>query len=629
MPNICETYDVVVVGAGHAGCEAALASARLGLETICFTVSCESIALMPCNPNIGGSSKGHLVREIDALGGEMGKNIDKTFIQSKMLNKSKGPAVHSLRAQADKAEYTKQMRIVMENTPHLLVRQAEVTEIIVEDNTIKGVKTLSGATYYAKAVILCTGVYLKARCLHGDVIYETGPNGLQAANHLTQSLIDNGIEVRRFKTGTPARVDKRSIDFSKMTEQFGDERIVPFSFTTDPESIQKEQVSCWLTYTNEKTHEIIKNNIDRSPLYAGVIHGTGPRYCPSIEDKVVRFADKDRHQVFIEPEGLYTNEMYLGGMSSSMPEDVQYAMYKSVPGLENVHIVRNAYAIEYDCISAVQLKSSLEFKNIKGLFAGGQFNGSSGYEEAAAQGIIAGINAAMYIKDKEPLILDRSESYIGVLIDDLVTKESFEPYRMMTSRAEYRLILRQDNADLRLTKYGYQVGLIDEERMNQVNEKERLIKEEIERVKTVNIGTGKEVQDILEQNGSTQLKTGVTLAELIKRPELSYQILAPVDKHRPELREDIKEQVNINLKYEGYIERQLRQVEHFKKLENKLIPDSIDYLEIKGLRKEAMQKLDKFKPRSIGQASRISGVSPADISVLLVYIEQFRRKESN
>lgn len=629
MPNICETYDVVVVGAGHAGCEAALASARLGLETICFTVSCESIALMPCNPNIGGSSKGHLVREIDALGGEMGKNIDKTFIQSKMLNKSKGPAVHSLRAQADKAEYTKQMRIVMENTPHLLVRQAEVTEIIVEDNTIKGVKTLSGATYYAKAVILCTGVYLKARCLHGDVIYETGPNGLQAANHLTQSLIDNGIEVRRFKTGTPARVDKRSIDFSKMTEQFGDERIVPFSFTTDPESIQKEQVSCWLTYTNEKTHEIIKNNIDRSPLYAGVIHGTGPRYCPSIEDKVVRFADKDRHQVFIEPEGLYTNEMYLGGMSSSMPEDVQYAMYKSVPGLENVRIVRNAYAIEYDCISAVQLKSSLEFKNIKGLFAGGQFNGSSGYEEAAAQGIIAGINAAMYIKDKEPLILDRSESYIGVLIDDLVTKESFEPYRMMTSRAEYRLILRQDNADLRLTKYGYQVGLIDEERMNQVNEKERLIKEEIERVKTVNIGTGKEVQDILEQNGSTQLKTGVTLAELIKRPELSYQILAPVDKHRPELREDIKEQVNINLKYEGYIERQLRQVEHFKKLENKLIPDSIDYLEITGLRKEAMQKLDKFKPRSIGQASRISGVSPADISVLLVYIEQFRRKESN
>ena len=629
MPNICETYDVVVVGAGHAGCEAALASARLGLETICFTVSCESIALMPCNPNIGGSSKGHLVREIDALGGEMGKNIDKTFIQSKMLNKSKGPAVHSLRAQADKAEYTKQMRIVMENTPHLLVRQAEVTEIIVEDNTIKGVKTLSGATYYAKAVILCTGVYLKARCLHGDVIYETGPNGLQAANHLTQSLIDNGIEVRRFKTGTPARVDKRSIDFSKMTEQFGDERIVPFSFTTDPESIQKEQVSCWLTYTNEKTHEIIKNNIDRSPLYAGVIHGTGPRYCPSIEDKVVRFADKDRHQVFIEPEGLYTNEMYLGGMSSSMPEDVQYAMYKSVPGLENVRIVRNAYAIEYDCISAVQLKSSLEFKNIKGLFAGGQFNGSSGYEEAAAQGIIAGINAAMYIKDKEPLILDRSESYIGVLIDDLVTKESFEPYRMMTSRAEYRLILRQDNADLRLTKYGYQVGLIDEERMNQVNEKERLIKEEIERVKTVNIGTGKEVQDILEQNGSTQLKTGVTLAELIKRPELSYQILAPVDKHRPELREDIKEQVNINLKYEGYIERQLRQVEHFKKLENKLIPDSIDYLEIKGLRKEAMQKLDKFKPRSIGRASRISGVSPADISVLLVYIEQFRRKESN
>ncbi len=631
MPNICENYDVVVVGAGHAGCEAALAAARLGLNTICFTVSCESIALMPCNPNIGGSSKGHLVREVDALGGEMGKNIDATFIQSKMLNKSKGPAVHSLRAQADKMEYTKRMRMVMENTDNLLVRQAEVTEIIVEDNVIKGVKTLSGAVYLAKAVVLCTGVYLKARCIHGDVSYETGPNGLQAANHLTQSLLDNGIEIQRFKTGTPARVDKRSIDFSKMAEQFGDERIVPFSFTTDPDSIQREQVSCWLTYTNEETHKIITDNIDRSPLYAGVIQGTGPRYCPSIEDKVMRFADKDRHQVFIEPEGLYTNEMYLGGMSSSLPEDVQYAMYRTVPGLENVKIVRNAYAIEYDCISAVQLKSSLEFKKISGLFAAGQFNGSSGYEEAAAQGIIAGINAAQFVKGEEPLVLDRSEAYIGVLIDDLVTKESTEPYRMMTSRAEYRLILRQDNADLRLTKYGYKVGLIDEERMQSVIEKERLIEEEVERVKHVNIGTNGIIQDIIRESGSTELKNGATLAELIKRPELSYDLLAPVDKYRPELKEDVAEQVNINLKYEGYIERQLRQVEHFKKLESKIIPDSINYLDISGLRKEAMQKLDKFRPRSIGQASRISGVSPADISVLLVYMEQFRRKgkESN
>ena len=625
MPNIREEYDVVVVGAGHAGCEAALASARLGLNTICFTVSCESIAMMPCNPNIGGSSKGHLVREIDALGGEMGKNIDATFIQSKMLNKSKGPAVHSLRAQADKADYSRRMRQVMENTDNLLVRQAEVSELMVGDGVIKGVKTFSGAEYYAKAVVLCTGVYLKARCIYGDTSYETGPNGLQAATHLTDSLIKNGIEVRRFKTGTPARVDKRSVDFSKMTEQFGDERVVPFSFTTDPETIQKEQVSCWLTYTNEKTHKIIRDNLDRSPLYAGVIHSTGPRYCPSIEDKVVKFADKDRHQVFIEPEGLYTNEMYLGGMSSSMPEDVQYAMYKTVPGLENVKIVRNAYAIEYDCINAVQLKSSLEFKNIKGLFSGGQFNGSSGYEEAAAQGLVAGINAAMYVKNKEPMILDRSESYIGVLIDDLVTKETTEPYRMMTSRAEYRLLLRQDNADLRLTKRGFEVGLISKERMDSVIEKERLIKEEIERVSSVNIGTGEEVQKVMEEYGSTPLKTGATLAELIKRPELNYECLEPIDKHRPQLSWDVREQVNINLKYEGYIERQLRQVEHFKKLENKLIPDSIEYEKINGLRKEATQKLCKFRPRSIGQASRISGVSPADISVLLVYMEQFYR----
>ena len=627
MPNIKETYDVVVVGAGHAGCEAALASARLGLETIIFTVSVESIAMMPCNPNIGGSSKGHLVREIDAIGGEMGKNIDATFIQSKMLNASKGPAVHSLRAQADKSDYSRRMRQVLENTEHLHIRQAEVSEIIVNDGVIGGVKTVSGAVYEAKSVILCTGVYLKARCIYGDVSYHTGPNGLQAANHLTESLINNGIEVRRFKTGTPARVDKRSIDFSKMTEQFGDKTVVPFSFETDPATVQKDQVSCWLTYTNEETHKIIKDNIDRSPLYSGDIQGTGPRYCPSIEDKVVRFADKDRHQVFIEPEGLYTNEMYLGGMSSSMPEDVQYAMYKTVPGLEHVRIVRNAYAIEYDCINAIQLKSSLEFKKIKGLFAGGQFNGSSGYEEAAAQGIIAGINAAQYVKGKEPLILDRSESYIGVLIDDLVTKESFEPYRMMTSRAEYRLILRQDNADIRLTKYGHDIGLISDERYERLQNKIKLIDEEIERVKSVNIGTNEQVQKLLLENGSTELLTGVTLAELIKRPELSYELLAPIDKHRPELPWDVRQQVNINLKYEGYISRQLRQVEHFKKLENKIIPEGLDYYEINGLRKEAMQKLDKFNPRSIGQASRISGVSPADISVLLVYLESYRRNK--
>ena len=629
MPNIKEAYDVIVVGAGHAGCEAALASARLGLETIIFTVSVESIAMMPCNPNIGGSSKGHLVREIDALGGEMGKNIDATFIQSKMLNSSKGPAVHSLRAQADKSDYSRRMRQVLENTEHLHIRQAEVSEIIVNDGVIGGVKTVSGAEYTAKAVVLCTGVYLKARCIYGDVSYHTGPNGLQAANHLTESLINNGIEIRRFKTGTPARVDKRSVDFSKMTEQFGDKRVVPFSFETDPETVQKEQVSCWLTYTNEETHKIIKDNIDRSPLYSGDIQGTGPRYCPSIEDKVVRFADKDRHQVFIEPEGLYTNEMYLGGMSSSMPEDVQYAMYKTVPGLENVRIVRNAYAIEYDCISTIQLKSSLEFKKIKGLFAGGQFNGSSGYEEAAAQGIIAGINAAQYVKGNEPLILDRSESYIGVLIDDLVTKESLEPYRMMTSRAEYRLILRQDNADIRLTKYGYEVGLISEERYQKLQKKIALIAKEIERVKAVNIGTNEQVQKLLVENKSTELITGVTLAELIKRPELSYEILAPIDKHRPELPWDVKEQVNINLKYEGYISRQLKQVEHFKKLEKKIIPEGLDYYSITGLRKEAMQKLDKFNPRSIGQASRISGVSPADISVLLVYLESYRRNSHN
>ncbi len=626
MPNLKEEYDIVVVGAGHAGCEAALACARLGLETICFTVSVESIAMMPCNPNVGGSSKGHLVREIDALGGEMGKNIDATFIQSKMLNSSKGPAVHSLRAQADKSEYSRRMRRVLENTEHLTIRQAEVSELIVEDGMIRGVKTFSGAEYQCKAVVLCTGTYLKARCIYGDVSNYTGPNGLQAANHLTDSLKACGIEMFRFKTGTPARVDKRSIDFSKMEEQFGDKKIVPFSFSTNPADIQKDQISCWLTYTNEKTHEIIRNNLDRSPLYSGTIHGTGPRYCPSIEDKVVRFADKDRHQVFVEPEGEYTNEMYLGGMSSSLPEDVQYEMYRTVPGLENVKIVRNAYAIEYDCINPIQLKSSLEFKKISGLFSGGQFNGSSGYEEAACQGLIAGINAAMKVLDKDPLILDRSEAYIGVLIDDLVTKENHEPYRMMTSRAEYRLLLRQDNADLRLSKHGHRVGLLSDDQYEKVVHKEKVIADEIERLSSVNIGTGKKVQEVMEANNSTPLKTGTTLAELIKRPELNYEAIEQLDPDRKPLSDDVVEQININLKYEGYIQRQLKQVEHFKKLEKKLISDAIDYDAINGLRKEAIQKLDKFKPRSIGQASRISGVSPADISVLLVYMEQFSKK---
>ena len=620
-----ESYDIAVIGAGHAGCEAALACARLGLSTIMFTVSVESIALMPCNPNIGGSSKGHLVREIDALGGEMGKNIDKTFIQSKMLNRSKGPAVHSLRAQADKADYTQSMRTVLENTDNLTIRQAEVSELMAEDGVIKGVKTFSGATYYTKAVVLCTGTYLQARCIYGDVSYNTGPNGLLPANHLTASLEKLGIEILRFKTGTPARVDGRSIDFSKMEEQFGDERVVPFSFSTNPDSIQKEQVSCWLTYTNETTHEIIRNNIDRSPLYSGVIHGTGPRYCPSIEDKVMRFADKDRHQVFIEPEGLYTNEYYLGGMSSSLPEDVQYAMYRTVPGLENVRIVRNAYAIEYDCINPIQLKPSLEFKKISGLFSGGQLNGSSGYEEAAAQGLIAGINAAMKIKGKEPLVLDRSEAYIGVLIDDLVTKENKEPYRMMTSRAEYRLLLRQDNADMRLAKRGHEVGLLSDEAYNAVLDKISQIEREIERLKHVTVGGNERVNNFLKELNSTTLNNGITLAELIKRPELNYDVLAELDSDRPQLRDDIREQVNINLKYEGYISRELRQVEHFKKLESKLIPENIDYDDIGSLRIEARQKLKSYMPRSIGQASRISGVSPADISVLLVYMEQKRR----
>ena len=624
MNKLVEYIDVAVIGAGHAGCEASLAAARLGLETMVFTVSVDSIAMMPCNPNIGGSSKGHLVKEIDALGGEMGKVIDKTFIQSKMLNKSKGPAVHSLRAQADKKNYSNTMRQVLENTPHLTIKQAEVTELIVEDGTIKGVKTYSGATYYAKAVVLCTGTYLKARCIYGDVSNYTGPNGLQAANYLTDSLKANGVEMFRFKTGTPARIDKRSIDFSKMEEQKGDERVVPFSFSTDPESVQIDQVSCWLTYTNEKTHEIIRENLDRSPLYSGMIEGTGPRYCPSIEDKVVRFADKSRHQVFIEPEGLNTNEMYVGGMSSSLPEDVQYDMYRSVPGLEHAKIVRNAYAIEYDCINQRQLMPTLEFKNIKNLFSGGQFNGSSGYEEAAAQGLIAGINAALKVKGEELLVLDRSEAYIGVLIDDLVTKENHEPYRMMTSRAEYRLLLRQDNADLRLREKGYRVGLISKEQYQDILEKEQLIKEEIERVEHVNVGASKPVQELLEQYGSTPLTSGSTLGELIRRPELNYEVLAPIDKNRPELRYDIREQVNINIKYDGYITRQLKQVEQFKKLESKKIPEDMDYDQVKSLRIEAVQKLKLYRPVSIGQASRIAGVSPADVSVLLVYLESHR-----
>ena len=624
IPYLEETYDVVIVGAGHAGCEAALASARLGMETIMFTVSVDSIALMPCNPNIGGSSKGHLVRELDALGGEMGKNIDKTFIQSKMLNESKGPAVHSLRAQADKQDYSRHMRRTLENTDHLTIRQAEVSEILAEDGKIRGVKTFSGAVYYAKAVILCTGTYLKARCIYGDVSNPTGPNGLQAANHLTDSLREHGIEMFRFKTGTPARVDKKSIDFSKMEEQFGDLRIVPFSFSTNPDEIQKDQVSCWLTYTNENTHRIIKDNLDRSPLFSGAIEGTGPRYCPSIEDKVVKFPDKNRHQVFVEPEGLYTNEMYLGGMSSSLPEDVQYAMYRTVPGLEKVKIVRNAYAIEYDCINALQLKPTLEFKKISGLFAGGQFNGSSGYEEAAVQGFMAGVNAVMKIRGQEAVVLDRSQAYIGVLIDDLVTKENHEPYRMMTSRAEYRLLLRQDNADIRLRKIGHEIGLVSDEEYEHLLRKMDDIQSEIKRLEKTVIGVNDRVQMFLEKYGSTLLKSGITLAELVKRPELDYDKLAELDEGRPELPDDVREQVNIEIKYEGYIKRQMQQVAQFKKLEDKKLPEDFDYSEVNSLRREAVQKLNKVQPATIGQASRISGVSPADISVLLVH---FTRKQ--
>lgn len=631
MPYIQEKYDVCVVGAGHAGCESALAAARLGFETILFTISIDSIAMMPCNPNIGGSSKGHLVREIDALGGEMGKNIDKTFIQSKMLNKSKGPAVHSLRAQADKISYTIEMRKTLQSADHLTIRQAEVAEIMTDGEEgnyrIIGLKTVSGGIYYANAVVLCTGTYLKARCLTGEMVTNTGPNGLQAANYLTDSLKAHKIEVYRFKTGTPARIDKRSIDFSKMKEQFGDDVVVPFSFTTDPKDVQIDQVSCWLTYTNEETHEIIRKNLDRSPLFAGVIEGTGPRYCPSIEDKVVKFADKERHQVFIEPEGIHTNEMYISGMSSSLPEDVQYQMYRTVPGLEHADIVRNAYAIEYDCINPNQLYPSLEFKTIHGLFSGGQLNGSSGYEEAACQGLIAGINACMYIQGKDPLILDRSEAYIGVLIDDLVTKENHEPYRMMTSRAEYRLLLRQDNADLRLSQKGYEVGLLPKERYEWVIKKKKLISQEMDRVAKVMIGASQKVQELLISYESIPLNTGTSLTELIRRPELNYDMLAPIDKDRPDLPAEVTEQVNINIKYEGYITRQIKQVAQFKKLENKKLPGNLDYREVHSLRKEAVQKLNQIKPVSIGQASRISGVSPADISVILVYLEQVKKRE--
>lgn len=636
MNTIEETYDAIVVGAGHAGCEAALALARMGQETIIFTVSMDSVAMMPCNPNVGGSSKGHLVREIDALGGEMGKNIDLTYIQSKMLNRSKGPAVHSLRAQADKAEYTRRMRMTMENTDHLTLRQAEVAELIFEDTDfkkIKGVRTKSGASYYAKCVVLCTGVYLNARCIYGDVVNHTGPNGLSAATYLSDSMTDAGIPLRRFKTGTPARIDKRSIDFSKMEEQFGDEKIVPFSFTNTEEDIKRDQISCWLTYTNEQTHQIIRDNIDRSPLFSGAIEGTGPRYCPSIEDKVMKFADKDRHQVFVEPEGEFTNEMYIGGMSSSLPEDVQYAMYRSVPGLEHAKIVRNAYAIEYDCISALLLKPSLEFKEVEGLFSAGQMNGSSGYEEAAAQGLMAGISAARKLQGKEPVVLDRSQAYIGVLIDDLVTKETKEPYRMMTSRAEYRLLLRQDNADLRLTDIGHEIGLISEERYARFCKKRELINQEVQRLNETMVGANKTIQNFLETHGSTTLKTAASLADLIKRPELSYEQIAPIDEERDSVYEkdaaawngpfasEIMEQINIELKYDGYIKRQKSQVEHFVKLEKKKIPQDIDYEDVHNLRKEARQKLNEVRPENIGQASRISGVSPADISVLMIYLK--------
>ena len=633
--HIEEYYDIIVVGAGHAGCEAALAAARLGLSTLVFTVSVDSIALMPCNPNIGGTSKGHLVCELDALGGEMGKCIDKTFIQSKMLNRSKGPAVHSLRAQADKMAYIAEMRKTLENTEHLRIRQGEVSELLAEtvDNSEKrriiGVKTCSGAVYHAKKVVLCTGVYLKARCIYGDVSEYTGPNGLRAANELTGSILKLGIPVRRFKTGTPARVDRRSIDFSKMEEQKGDQEIRPFSFSNEPEDIAREQVSCWLTYTNEETHRIIRENIDRSPLFSGDIKGTGPRYCPSIEDKVVKFPEKERHQIFVEPEGLYTNEMYLSGMSSSLPEDVQHAMIRTMPGFEHADIVRNAYAIEYDCIDATCLKPTLEFKEIEGLYAAGQINGSSGYEEAAVQGFMAGVNAALSSLNREEVVLDRSQGYIGVLIDDLVTKESHEPYRMMTSRAEYRLLLRQDNADLRLRETGYRIGLVSQKEYDRYLEKKEMIAAEVQRMQQTIAGSNETTNAFLRKHGSAELpdSRGVSFAELIKRPELNYELLFEIDPGRKPLPWRVREQVNIEIKYEGYIRRQMQQVEHFKKLEGKKLPKDINYQELKGLRLEARQKLEKIRPENIGQAGRISGVSPADVSVLMIYLEQRRQEE--
>ena len=628
MNYVEENYDIIIIGAGHAGCEAALAAARLGFQTICFTVSLDSVAMMPCNPNIGGTSKGHLVREIDALGGQMGINIDATFIQSKMLNESKGPAVHSLRAQADKKAYQMRMLRTMQDQENLTLRQGEVAKLIIEDDKVMGVIMSSGAIYHAKAVVLATGTYLSSRCLYGDVIETTGPNGLKSAAFLSDSLREHGVELLRFKTGTPARIDGNTIDYSKMQEQKGDKRITPFSFTTDPESIQKDQVSCYLTYTNEKTHEIIREHIDESPMYSGVIEGTGPRYCPSLEDKVVRFPDKERHQLFVEPEGLGTTEMYVSGASSSMPEAVQYAFYRTIPGLENARIVRNAYAIEYDCLASGQLKPSLEFRKISGLFSAGQFNGSSGYEEAGAQGLIAGINAARLLSEKEPLILDRSQAYIGVLIDDLVTKENHEPYRMMTSRSEYRLLLRQDNADLRLTEIGHEIGLISNERRDRVVLKQKMINEEVARVHTVNVGNNEKVNSLLDEYGSVNLSSGAKLTELIRRPELSYDKVAPIDPDRPQLPDDVREQVDIEIKYEGYITRQKKQVEHFKKIEGKKIPDSLDYEKVPSLRIEARQKLAKMRPESIGAASRILGVSPADISVLLVYLESGKYLES-
>ena len=628
-----EQFDIAVIGAGHAGCEAALAAARLGFRTVMFTVSVDSIALMPCNPNIGGSSKGHLVCELDALGGEMGKNIDKTFIQSKIINGSKGPAVHSLRAQADKQDYIREMRKTLENTPGLVIKQAEVSEIMTEGSPerICGVRTLSGTIYHCRKAVVCTGVYLNARCIYGEVSENTGPNGLKAANHLTGSLIRLGLPVRRFKTGTPARVDGRSVDFSKMEIQKGDDFIRPFSFSNEPEDLIKEQADCWLTYTNEETHRIIRENISRSPLFSGEIKGTGPRYCPSIEDKVVKFPDKDRHQIFVEPEGNYTNEVYLSGMSSSMPYDVQHAMIRTMPGFEHAEIVRNAYAIEYDCLDATCLRATLETKKIQGLYTAGQINGSSGYEEAAVQGFMAGVNAARSLQGKEEIVLDRSDAYIGVLIDDLVTKESLEPYRMMTSRAEYRLLLRQDNADIRLRRIGHEIGLVSDAEYEAFEKKTEMIDREIERVRAATVGANARVNEYLRSIGTSELKEGhgVTLESLIKRPELNYDLLKGIDPDRPELPWRVREQVNIRIKYEGYIQKQNQQVEHFKRLEKKLIPDDFDYQALGGLRLEARQKLSRIRPANIGQAGRISGVSPADISVLLVYLEKTREKDAD